>query len=127
MYERDLIHGVSHPSEEPDWQPLLDLVGEHLTGFFMWMSEIDLEDGVKAHAYKHHETRRYLHIAEDARTFGYVGVGTYDEINPNRAISDAFAGWETLGSQEDFDTTLSELRRAHGEAAEAYHKRMIQT
>ncbi|UUY03869.1 hypothetical protein LRS13_24975 [Svornostia abyssi] len=122
-----VIHGTSDPSDEPNWQPLLDLIGEHLTGFFMWMNQIQLEDDRVAHAYKHHVTRRYLHIAEDGTTFGYVGFGTYDEINPNTAISDAFVGWETLGSQEQFDTTLRELRGVHGEVGNAYLERISQT
>lgn len=122
-----IIHGTSRPADEPDWQPLLDLIGKHLTGFFMYMAQIQLEDGAMAHAYKHHATRRYLHIREDGRTLGYVGFGTYDEINPNTAISDAFAGWETLGSQEHFDTTLGELRRVHGEVADAFLKQITQT
>lgn len=122
-----IIHGTSHPGDEPVWRPLIDLIGEHLTGFFMWMNRVDLEDDRVAHAYKHHATRRYLHVAEDGTTFGYVGFGTYDEINPNTAISDAFAGWETLGSQEQFDTTLGELRRVHGEVADAFLERITRT
>lgn len=127
MHQRDLIHGTSGVTDDPNWQPLLDLVGEHLTGFFMWMHEISLEDGSKAHAYKHHETRRYFHITEDGRTLGYVGFGTYEEINPNSAISDAFAGWETLGSQDEFETTLSELRRVHTAVADAFLERIKAT
>ena len=58
--------------DEPDWQPLLDVVGVELAHWFMWMGGIKLEDGGYVHPYKHRATRRYLHLAQDGRAFAYV-------------------------------------------------------
>jgi hypothetical protein len=33
----------------------------------MWMFEVRLSDGTPLHAYKHIDTRRYLHLASDGR------------------------------------------------------------
>ncbi len=33
--------------ERPDWDPLIDLVGLVLVRSFMWMNEIELEDGTR--------------------------------------------------------------------------------
>jgi hypothetical protein len=51
----------------PEWQPLLDAVGEEIAANFMWMFEVRLSDGTPLHAYKHIDTRRYLHLASDGR------------------------------------------------------------
>lgn len=48
-------------TDTPIWEPLLELVPEHIDDF-MWMFEVELEDGTKAQAYKHRWTRRYLHL-----------------------------------------------------------------
>jgi hypothetical protein len=39
----------------------------------MWMHAVRLEDDRIVHAYKHFETRRYLHLAEDLTAFDYHG------------------------------------------------------
>lgn len=56
----------------PEWQPLLDLCGERLSGTFMWMFEVELEDGLRVHAYKHRDTRRYLHLGVDGSAWIYL-------------------------------------------------------
>lgn len=65
------------------------LAPEHL-GDFMWMHEIELEDGTRLHAYKHYETRRYLHLDHGGRAFVFAwdenrGVdedSEYEEADP---------------------------------------------
>jgi hypothetical protein len=54
--------------DRPVWEPLAELAGEHV-GDFMWMHEEELEDGTRIHAYKHCETRRYLHLDHGGRAF----------------------------------------------------------
>jgi hypothetical protein len=44
----------------------------------MWMHEVELEDGTRLHAYKHHETRRYLHLDHGGRAFVFI----WDESRP---------------------------------------------
>lgn len=61
----------------PIWEPLFELAPEHL-GDFMWMHEVELEDGTRLHAYKHHETRRYLHLDHGGRAFVFI----WDESRP---------------------------------------------
>ena len=39
------LRGTLRQYERPVWQPLLDLVGEELVEWFMWMHEIELADG----------------------------------------------------------------------------------
>ena len=74
----------------------------------LWMDEIELADGSAVHAYKHTATRRYLHIAEDGRTFLYVGDGGYREIDRLEAIAEAFFGLDRLKSRAQGQTGAAE-------------------
>jgi len=65
-------------SDTPVWQPLLDLAPDH----FMWMFEVELEDGRKLHAYKHWWTRRYIHLTLGGRSFAYEYSGRYGSDDP---------------------------------------------
>jgi hypothetical protein len=75
--------------ELPDWAPLVELAPEHVDEF-MWMFEVELENGVRLHAYKHWETRRYLHLDHGGRAFVYIwnedltadDDGRYEEVDP---------------------------------------------
>ena len=53
--------GLRTARTEPLWEPLLRHSPEEVADF-MWMFEVELEDGTKAQAYKHRWTRRYLYI-----------------------------------------------------------------
>ena len=46
---------------EAVWEPLLRYAPEEVADY-MWMFEVEGEDGTKAQAYKHRWTRRYLYI-----------------------------------------------------------------
>jgi hypothetical protein len=106
------ISGELGQCEEPDWQPLLDLVGVELVGWFMWMTEIELDDETRVHAYKHHCTRRYFHLGVDGRAYVYVPRGRYREIDRQEAIDVAFECWKRLCPEEDHDDIRAGLRRA---------------
>lgn len=75
--------------ELPDWGPLFEHAPEHV-GDFMWMFEVELENGVTLHAYKHRETRRYLHLDHGGRAYVYIwnedlaadDDGRYEEVDP---------------------------------------------
>jgi hypothetical protein len=67
---------MRHP-DMPNWQPLLDLLGEELTGDFMWMFEVELDDGTLLQAYKHWYTRGYIHLAADGSAFVYESRSRY--------------------------------------------------
>jgi len=80
--------------EHPDWGPLIELAPEHVDDF-MWMFEVELENGVRLHAYKHWETRRYLHLDHSGRAFVYLwdenlaadDDGRYEEVDPQWLLS----------------------------------------
>lgn len=76
------LRGEMLSSETSTWQPLLDLVGEQ----FMWMFEVELEDGCRLHAYKHRWTRRYIHLTSDGRAFVYEEPDSYHEVDPYRML-----------------------------------------
>jgi hypothetical protein len=114
------LRGRLRQYERPVWQPLLDLIGEELVEWFMWMHEIELADGTALHAYKHVATRRYLHLSEDGRAFFYGSEAKYTEVAPREAIDEAFAGWERLlPAPDDPDDVRAALRRARRAAHRA--------
>jgi hypothetical protein len=75
--------------DRPDWGPLVELAPDHVDEF-MWMFEVELESGLRLHAYKHWETRRYLHLDHGGRAFVYIwnddltadDDGRYEEVDP---------------------------------------------
>jgi hypothetical protein len=79
---------------EPNWQPLLDLVPEHVVEGFMWMYRTELDDGSVVHAYKHSETRRYVFLGEDGRGYTYCRGGRYQIADPERQLRYATRGVE---------------------------------
>jgi hypothetical protein len=77
MSRAQIYRGRVLQGETPQWQPLLDLVGEAGAGDFMWMFEVRLSNGTKLQAYKHIDTRRYLHLATDGRAFVFQSPDHY--------------------------------------------------
>jgi hypothetical protein len=59
------------PVDTPTWEPLLKLAPDDIEDF-MWMFDVELDDGTRPHAYKHRWTRRYVHLTDDGRAFAYV-------------------------------------------------------
>lgn len=82
--------------ERPVWEPLVELVGLDVVGGFMWMNEIELDDGLEVHAYKSIAMRRCFHLATDGRAFRYRSPGRYEEITVREAVEEAFTDWEEL-------------------------------
>ncbi len=76
--------------ESPEWRPLLDLVGEEVTGDFMWMFEVELSDGSSLHAYKHIDTRRYIHLSLDGLAFAYQPPGRYRRVEAADVLAEVF-------------------------------------
>jgi len=115
---RDTLHGRPTRSELPFWPPLIDLVGLELVDRFMWMLEILLEDDSMLHAYKHIETRRYLHLHEaGGRAFVCVGPDRYCEVDPRTALEAVVADWElSLVGDEDAGPIRAALASARARA-----------
>jgi hypothetical protein len=83
--------------ESPNWAPLEKLVGLELAELFMWMFEVELRNRTRLHAYKHHITRSYLHIAMNGRCFNYVGEGYYRQVSQYHAVTAVFGVWDEEG------------------------------
>lgn len=83
--------------DDPVWAPLEAAVGDELVGWFMWMYEVRLDDGTALQAYKHRSTRRYLHLDDACRAFGYDD-GRYPQFPLAQAIDAVFASWPVLGA-----------------------------
>jgi hypothetical protein len=84
------------PTREPEWDPLIRVVGPILVEMFMWMYAASLPDGSELHAYKHAATRRYLFLTADGRSFAYAGRDRYREIGVEAAVYKALHTWESL-------------------------------
>jgi len=92
---RRFIQGETRQCKKPDWRPLENLLcSDELCAHFMWMGDIELEDGTIVNEYKHRWTRQYLHLADDGRAFIYVGDERYQEADLTLAIGAVFLGWE---------------------------------
>jgi hypothetical protein len=115
----DVIAGEMTDCMEPEWAPLVNLIGLELVEWFMWMFAVALEDGSTLQAYKHVTTRRYFHLAEDGRAFAYTARGSYREINRHDAICGAFSGcWDSPSlSQDEASAVRAELARVLGAVA----------
>ena len=90
--------GRSVRGELPVWAPLLAVAGA-LTSGFMWMYEVVLDDGRSLHAYKHRETRRYLHLDTQCNAWVYQhrrGRSMYRKCDVADALIEVFADWEAL-------------------------------
>lgn len=77
--------------DTPSWTPLLDLVGDELAGDFMWMFEVVLTDGTCLQAFKHIDTRRYLHLRPDGAAFAYEPTGRYRVVDAADVLVEVFA------------------------------------
>jgi len=86
--------------DEPDWRPLQLAVGEDLMWPWMWMCEVRTTSGVAYQAYKHHATRRYLHLGPAAEAIQYVGDHRYVCVELVDALEDALHPW-----WDDLDAT----------------------
>lgn len=101
MVSKHIIGSEFCDHDEPNWQPLYDLVGMTLADWFMWMCASELGDGVRAHPYKYITTRGHFHLGVDGRAFEYVPRYRYREIDRRHAIDVVFDAWEELASGPD--------------------------
>ena len=92
--EATVLTGETLPGNEPDWEPLLNILEEDVVEMFMWMFEVELEDGTRLHVYKHRWNRRSLHLSEDGRAFFYIwdddlpiGPSQYQQLRVAEALS----------------------------------------
>ena len=72
-----------------DFTALEDLLRDVIVTRFVWLFEVELEDGSRMDIYRHRDTCRDLFVAEDGRTFDYAARDKYREIDPFHALMDA--------------------------------------
>lgn len=91
-----IVRGVTTSQyDKAEWAPLLELAPDHIDDF-MWMFEVELESGLRLHAYKHIETRKYLHLDKEGRAFVYIWPddlgddepSSYREVDPQRILGE---------------------------------------
>src|SRR5438270_2140971 len=112
MRSERLSKGQMRQGKRPDWGPLERLLRSHdLCAHFMWMFEVELEDGTILNAYKHRWTRCYFHLADDGRTYCFVGDHEYREIDAWVAIKAVFADWEMCEPTEEERAARHEASR----------------
>jgi hypothetical protein len=76
---------------EPDWRPLLKTAGEEVMGDFMWMFEVELSSGKRLHAYKHVDTRCYVHLDHQGNAFVYEEPDRYRTFPLTEVLAAVFA------------------------------------
>ncbi len=91
MNETREYRGASSQGDRPEWGPLIDAVGDRVTGDFMWMFEVELTDGTPLQAYKHIDTRRYVHLAPDGRAFAFESPDRYRSVPATDVLAEVFA------------------------------------
>lgn len=98
----------------PDWRPLVAVLGEDLAGSFMWMYEARLPGGRPLNAYKHIDTRRYVFLDPACNAFAYVGGERYGRVALADALEAALSPcWEWLNaSLEDIAACWTAIARA---------------
>jgi hypothetical protein len=90
MGKARVCRGKSSQGDKPDWGPLLDAVGEQVTGDFMWMFEVELTNGTRLQAYKHVDTRCYVHLGRDGAAFVFEPPDRYRIVPPADLFAAAF-------------------------------------
>ena len=108
------FRGESLQEDDPEWGPLLDLVGERVAGDFMWMFEVALSNGTPLQAYKHLDTRRYIHLAPDGEAFAFEPPDSYRGVATACVLAEVFALLPGLAGVDD------EQIRASREAVERH-------
>lgn len=105
--------------ETPDWAPLENIIEDDVCSWFMWMSEMELEDGTRIHAYKHRWNRRYLHLSARGEAFVFIWKLDEPDFDPDapseyervqlRKVLSAVLGPPRWPAVEADERTLGEL------------------
>jgi hypothetical protein len=109
------VPGRMRQGSTPDWRPLEHLLGaDELCAHFMWMFDVELDDGTVLNAYKHKWTRCYFHLSDDARTFYFAGDELYGVIDPHTAIKAVFERWDCCKPTHSEKAALRDVLRRVG-------------
>ena len=116
MGKKRVFRGQGTQGDTPDWRPLVDLVGERVTGDFMWMFEVTLSNGMKLQAYKHVDTRCYIHLASDGQAFVYEDPDRYRSVPAATVLAAVFRSLPGLGgvTEEQIEESWAAVERLEG-------------
>lgn len=81
--------------DDPDWDPLHNVLPMEWCDGFMWMYRVEQGDAV-IELYKHGITRHYINLDQNNRAYRYTGDG-YLQIPVAVAIEMVFDGIEEMG------------------------------
>jgi hypothetical protein len=91
-----ILRGGEMQGEQPNWEPILELAPEEIDDF-MWMFEVELEDGAMVQAYKHWWTRGYVHLDFGGRAFVFTEDNRYEEVDGEDLLQAVLRGRESRG------------------------------
>jgi hypothetical protein len=86
--ERDASEGMRGRAvqvDRPDWTALEQLVSAELADRFIWMSEVELQDGTRVQVYKDNSAGRFLNLSQARQAFHYRD-GRYHDVDPRTAL-----------------------------------------
>jgi hypothetical protein len=90
--------GKSTQGDNPDWRPLVAVIGDELAADFMWMYEVELSTGARLQVYKHIDTRRSIHLDADGEAFAYESPDRYRSIPVADVLAEVFVPLFRLSS-----------------------------
>jgi hypothetical protein len=102
-----VYYGQIKQGDRPEWTPLLDAVGEQVTGDFMWMFEVELSDGTPLQAYKHIDSRCYVHLDPDGAAFVFEPPDRYRGFPIADVLAAVFAPLQGLAGVTHEQITAS--------------------
>ena len=100
----------------------MNAVGARVAGDFMWMFEVELSDGRSLQAYKHVDTRCYVHLAADGEAYFYESPDRYVSIPAWQIFAAVFRDLPRLGlvtKGQVIDSQAAVVRLCEGEPREA--------
>jgi hypothetical protein len=115
MYDEVIVTGRVTSIDEPDWSPLDGFLPLKLCGPFMWMHAVELDDDRELRAYKHSETRRYLHLDAHADAWENLDQGRFRRMRHSDAIEQVLPSWWVLNqaSEDERDAVREAFEAAH--------------
>jgi hypothetical protein len=98
-----MIRGELAQNGVPEWEPLRAVAGDEVLDAFMWMHAVRLRDGSPVHAYKHIDTRGYVHLGLDGQGYAYVGEERYRRVEARRLFAGIALDLAQLCPRDDVD------------------------
>jgi hypothetical protein len=107
--------GESTNRRAPVWGPLLGLARIYIDEF-MWMFEVELDNGTRLQAYKHWWTRHYLHLDDEGNAWGYREDGRYQQLLADELVEhfNRVVVWHYAGQFDHEHEVARERREEEG-------------